>query len=64
MICAAVEHSGGGQAAAFEAIADRVRRNTDELLGKCERDGTLPRVAATALARERVAAATRLRRAL
>ena len=61
VICAAVEHRHGSEAAAFEAIAERIRRNTAEVLRRSRTEGVLPREAALALATERVRAAESLR---
>jgi glutamate dehydrogenase (NAD(P)+) len=57
VICAAVEYSGGSEAAAFEQIAEKIRRNTGEVLERSRRDGRDPRSAALELAQERVLAA-------
>jgi glutamate dehydrogenase/leucine dehydrogenase len=57
VICAAVEYHGGSEAAAFEQIAEKIRRNTAEVLERSRRDGREPRSAAVELARERVLAA-------
>ena len=54
VICAAVEYRGGAAAAAFEAIADEIRRNTEEVLERSAAERVLPRRAADAIARERV----------
>jgi len=63
VICAAVEHHGGSEAAAFEAIAEKIRRNTAEVLERSARGRVPPRQSAQELARERVLAAGALRRA-
>ncbi len=62
VICAAVEYQGATQAQAFQAIDEKIRANTAEVLARARRDDTLPRNAAIALAEERVRAAMRFRR--
>ncbi|NOT29472.1 MAG: Glu/Leu/Phe/Val dehydrogenase, partial [Planctomycetes bacterium] len=62
VICAAIEYHGGSQAAALEAIAERIRRNTTEVLQRSRSRKILPRMAATELAHERVHAAQAYRR--
>jgi glutamate dehydrogenase/leucine dehydrogenase len=62
VICAAIEYRGGAEADAFEQIAQRIRRNTAEVLGRSRDAGIEPRKAAVNLARERVRAAMKLRR--
>jgi glutamate dehydrogenase/leucine dehydrogenase len=62
VICAAMEFAGATRAAAFDAIAEKVRGNVTAVLERSRREGTLPRDAAVALATERVRAAMRLRR--
>ena len=57
VICAAVEYGGGRKRDAMAAIDEKVRANTAEMLQRGDRDGVLPREAATAMARERVDAA-------
>ena len=62
VICAAVEYSGGTSKQAFEIIDEKVRGNTAEMLERTKRDKVLPRVAAVAMARERVCAAMKYQR--
>jgi len=62
VICAAVEYRGGTQAGAFEAIAEKIRGNTAEVLERAGRDALTPRRAAEEMARTRVLEAVRLRR--
>ncbi len=62
VICAAMEYAGATQAAAFEAIAERIRANTDAVLRASKSDGVLPREAAGALAVGRVRQAMSCRR--
>jgi glutamate dehydrogenase (NAD(P)+) len=62
VICAAVEYHGGSESAAFAAIAERIRRNTAEVLERARGQALLPRQAALDLARERVRGAQRYRR--
>lgn len=54
VIMAAMEHAGRSEAEAFSAISERIKKNTRLVLEKVARDRTLPRLAADALARERV----------
>ena len=54
VICAAVEYHGGVESDAYRRIAEKIRRNTEEVLATSGRDGVLPREAALELARERV----------
>jgi glutamate dehydrogenase/leucine dehydrogenase len=61
VICAAVEFHGGTEAAAFDAIAQKVRRNTEAVLARSREEGIEPRRAAVELARERVEAAMAFR---
>ena len=62
VICGAMEYHGVSEAAAFEAIADRISRNTDEVLKRSKADGVLPRESASNMAMERVRAAMANRR--
>jgi glutamate dehydrogenase/leucine dehydrogenase len=62
VICAAVEYHGGTEAAAFEAIAQKIRRNTEAILARSRAEGIEPRRAAVELAWERVEAAMAFRR--
>jgi len=62
VICAAMEYRGGTQRAALDYIDERIRANTREVLGKSQREKTLPRAAAMALAEQRVRQAMQLRR--
>ena len=62
VICAAMEYRGATQAAAFAAIAEKVRANTDEVLKLAQAQGVPPREAATQLASRRVRQAMALRR--
>jgi len=62
VICAAMEYAGATRAAAFDAIAERVRGNTDAVLHAAGADGVLPRAAAEALALGRVRQAMACRR--
>ncbi len=54
VICAAVEYQGGTERQAFDTIADKVRRNTGDVLKKARATGQRPRNAAVALAEARV----------
>jgi glutamate dehydrogenase (NAD(P)+) len=62
VICAAMEHAGATRASAFDAIAERIRANTEAVLRASRDRGVLPREAAEVLATERVRQAMRLRR--
>ncbi len=62
VICAALEYRGATESAAFDAIRERVRANTERVLEIATRGGLLPRAAALQLATERVRAAMRHRR--
>jgi glutamate dehydrogenase (NAD(P)+) len=62
VICAAMEYRGATQQAAFAAIAEKIRANTDEVLEDASRRAVLPREAATALASQRVRQAMAHRR--
>lgn len=63
VICAAVEWRHGSEREALSIVEDRIRRNTKEVLAKSREGGQTPREAALDLARSRVLAAMRLRRA-
>ncbi len=62
VICAAVEFHGGTESTARQVIQERIRANVAEVLDRVERDGLLPRQAAEAMARARVAEAMSYRR--
>jgi glutamate dehydrogenase (NAD(P)+) len=62
VICAATEYQGSGEAAAFAAIEEKLRRNTREVLETAQREQILPRDAALAMARRRVEQAMQHRR--
>lgn len=62
VICAATEYQGTGEAAAFTAIEEKLRRNTREVLETANREQILPRDAALAMARRRVEQAMSYRR--
>jgi len=62
VICAAMEYAGATRTAAFEAIAERIRANTEQVLGTARARGVLPRAAAEALAATRVREAMSHRR--
>jgi glutamate dehydrogenase (NAD(P)+) len=62
VICAAMEYQGVSESAAFEAIADRISRNTTEMLERSRAENILPRVAAHDMAITRVKAAMATRR--
>jgi glutamate dehydrogenase (NAD(P)+) len=62
VICAAMEFAGATRTSAFAAIAERVRANTEAVLGEAKARGVLPRVAATELATRRLREAMGYRR--
>ncbi|HBZ70404.1 MAG TPA: Glu/Leu/Phe/Val dehydrogenase [Deltaproteobacteria bacterium] len=62
VICAAMEYHGATQTAAFQAIEERIRTNTDAVLADATRRGVLPRQAAVELAVARVRRAMGWRR--
>jgi glutamate dehydrogenase/leucine dehydrogenase len=62
VICAATEYRGGTERAAFDAIEQRIRANTRQVLQASRRDANVPRAAALALAAERVRGAMQTRR--
>ncbi len=62
VICAAMEYAGATQAAAFQAIEEKIRANTEAVLDAALRQRILPREAARSLAAERVRAAMATRR--
>jgi glutamate dehydrogenase (NAD(P)+) len=62
VICAAMEYAGASEAAAFSAIAEKLRDNTEQVLTQAQRQGQLPREAALALAAARVKQAMTYRR--
>jgi glutamate dehydrogenase/leucine dehydrogenase len=61
VICASVEYHGGSESAAFEAITEKIRRNTEEVLTRSRNEGIQPREAAVEMARERVVKAMSMR---
>lgn len=62
VICAAVEYRGGTQSQAMAMIAEKIRYNTQEVLGQVRDHGMLPRDAANGLAETRLRQAMDLRR--
>lgn len=62
VICAAMEYRGATQTAAFQAIEDKIRSNTQAVLERVRQAGIAPREAATNLALEGVRAAMKTRR--
>lgn len=62
VICAAIEYRGQSQSAAFAAIEEKLRANTEQVLARAGHEAILPRAAAMALAVERVKRAMALRR--
>ncbi|MFO0754758.1 MAG: Glu/Leu/Phe/Val dehydrogenase [Thermodesulfovibrionales bacterium] len=64
VIMAAMEYAKKSEKEAFQAISDRIIRNTHVILEKAAREGILPRKAAEAVARERVVTAMSYKRNL
>jgi glutamate dehydrogenase (NAD(P)+) len=62
VICAAMEYHGATRAAAFDAIAEKVRANTAAVIESARASRILPREAALALALDGVRKAMGLRR--
>ena len=62
VICAAMEYRGASEAAAFDAIEEKLRRNVRELLNGMKEKGVTPRQAALDLAEARLKTAMRSRR--
>jgi glutamate dehydrogenase (NAD(P)+) len=62
VICASVEYHGGTQTQALQAIEEKIRTNTTEVLDSSRRQGILPRQAAVAMAGERIRKAMKFRR--
>jgi glutamate dehydrogenase (NAD(P)+) len=62
VICASVEYSGLTQAAAFDAIEEKITLNTLKVLRQVSETGVLPRQAANDLAMKRVKSAMSTRR--
>jgi glutamate dehydrogenase (NAD(P)+) len=61
VICAAVEYHGGSESEALRQIAEKIRRNSEEVLTRSREERIAPRQAAVALARDRVLRAMQLR---
>lgn len=62
VICASVEYHGGTQKQAFEAIEEKVRENTLEVLRVAQRYNQIPAEAALLLSKQRVSEAMAYRR--
>lgn len=62
VICAAMEYHGATQSAAFAAIEEKIRANTEAVLEAVKTKGILPRQAALDLATRRVTQAMSYRR--
>jgi len=62
VICASVEYHGGTESQALATIAEKISRNTREVLGNARQQACLPRAAAVALAQDRVRTAMQFRR--
>lgn len=62
VICAAVEYGGGSEEQALSTIAEKISRNTTEMLKLADQEQILPRAAAERLAEQRVKSAMSYRR--
>jgi glutamate dehydrogenase (NAD(P)+) len=62
VICAAMEYAGSTKRSAFDAIAERIRANTEAILARVKQGGVLPRAAAEELSVSRLRAAMATRR--
>ena len=62
VICAAAEYQGQSQQQALQAISEKLRENTREMLDRARTGGLVPREVALGIARERVLRAMNLRR--
>jgi glutamate dehydrogenase (NAD(P)+) len=62
VICAAMEYAGSTRRAAFDAIEEKIRANTEQVLEESRRERILPRRAAERLALRRVEQAMSYRR--
>lgn len=62
VICAAMEYQNASQAAAFQTIREKIRRNTRMVLEQSRQEGILPRKAAEEIALQRVHRAMEFRR--
>jgi glutamate dehydrogenase (NAD(P)+) len=62
VICAAMELHGAAQGAAFQAIEERIRANTEAVIEDAKRRGVLHHEAGVDLALRRVRAAMSLKR--
>ena len=62
VIAAAVEYRGGTESQAFDAIEERIRRNTQEVLRHAKEQQITPRAAGEEIARGRVVRAMGFRR--
>jgi hypothetical protein len=57
-----MEYAGASESGAFDTIAEKLRRNTEEVLGQVAKQGILPREAGMNLAATRVKKAMSYRR--
>ncbi len=62
VICAAMEYHGSTKTSAFDAIEEKIRTNTEEVILQSRKDGILPRQAAVNLALSRLRQAMSMRR--
>lgn len=61
VIMAAMEYAGRTEKGAFEAIALRIKKNTEQILGRSVKENILPRTAAEGIAEKRVLRAMKYR---
>jgi len=62
VICAAMEYRGAGETTAMQAIQEKVRRNTEQVLADAKANQVLPRQAAVDLALNRIRKAMSFKR--
>lgn len=62
VICAAMEYHGASESAAFDAIRNKIRNNTAEVLDRADSTKVTPRAAAQQMAEDRIRAAMTTRR--
>ena len=62
VICAAMDYRGSSESAVYDSIAEKIRRNTEEVLRVSREKGITPRAAGMEIARERVIKAMSYRR--
>jgi glutamate dehydrogenase (NAD(P)+) len=62
VICAAMEYQGAGESAAFQAIEEKIRHNTRQVLTMAKEQNIMPRDAAVQIAQDRVRKAMAFKR--